>query len=112
MELDKKAVIESFIEEYIYLPSEDYPHLRHIFSKDEEDRHFILTCIGWNKRRFAYYNVFHFELREDGVIIVHENRTDNTLDEWFEDRGIAPETLKAAWSIEMKEETLGIKIFD
>ncbi|MEM0991495.1 MAG: element excision factor XisI family protein [Bacteroidota bacterium] len=101
--LDKKAILENFIQEYIYLPNEDFPHLRQVFSKDTEEKHFILTCTGWNGELHTHYTVFHFELQNNGIILVHENRTDNTLDDWFEEHGISSDTLIAAWGLEPEE---------
>ncbi|MEM9887692.1 MAG: element excision factor XisI family protein [Bacteroidota bacterium] len=102
--IDKREVIKNFLLEYQDLPNEDYPHLRNILSMDETECHFILSCLGWNDGLFTYYTVFHFELQESGRIIVHENRTDNPLDEWFEANGVPSDILLAAWNLEPEEE--------
>ena len=59
---------------------------------DYENNHFQLLNVGWQKGKYYFYPVFHFDIR-DGKVWLQENRTDILIAQELVDRGIPKEDI-------------------
>lgn len=85
----RRDLIKTFLEERQGFPNEDHPHLRDILSMDQEKNHFLLSTVGWDQAEFVCELFFYIELEDDGIILIHENKTDVLVDDFFIENGIS-----------------------
>ncbi|NJK82985.1 MAG: hypothetical protein HC912_03360 [Saprospiraceae bacterium] len=93
---ERKAIIKAILQEARYFPNSYCPHLFDIITSDEQEQHFILTRLGWENGVHEYSVLFHIELKLDGTIWVHENKTDVPIEQYLMEKGIPYEAIKAA----------------
>lgn len=56
---------------------------------DKEKRHYQLLYVGNDSRNRYFFHVrIHFHLREDGVICVYENRTEEEIGDTLMEQGV------------------------
>ena len=67
-----------------------------------DQNRFLVICSGWRQDKNEYMLVYDVQVREDGLVIIHADRTDNDLADYLIDGGIpqllvvkgyAPDTL-------------------
>lgn len=98
--LEKQQLIRTLLEDFISLPSEDYPHLQELLIVDEAQQHFVLFTLGWHQQTYSHTTTFHIELTKEGTIHIHENNTDVPIEVHLVEQGIHEEEIKIARSIE------------
>jgi hypothetical protein len=59
---------------------------------DNENDHYLLLDIGWQKSHRVHDCIFHFDIK-DGKIWLQENNTDLEIDEDLEEMGISKDEL-------------------
>ena len=63
--------------------------LDNVVIADKEKRHYQLLHVGNDSRNRYFFHVrIHFHLREDGVICVYENRTEEEIGDTLMEQGV------------------------
>jgi hypothetical protein len=56
---------------------------------DKENHHYQLLFVGLDSRNSYFFRVrLHFSIREDGVICIFENRTEEEVGDWLIAQGV------------------------
>lgn len=56
---------------------------------DKVNRHYQLLYVGNDSRNRYFFHVrIHFHLREDGIICVYENRTEEEIGDYLMEKGV------------------------
>lgn len=83
MEKIKKyqTIAEKILKERVAFPNKQFPDLKDMLIIDEQKSHFVLMSAGWDNQEYVHQVLFHLEVKLDGKIWIHENRTDLPIDE-------------------------------
>ncbi len=83
MEKIKKyqTIVEKILKERVAFPNKQFPNLKDMLIIDEKKSHFVLMSVGWDNQEYIHQVLFHLEVKLDGKIWIHENRTDLPIDE-------------------------------
>ncbi|MEM0991493.1 MAG: element excision factor XisI family protein [Bacteroidota bacterium] len=69
---------------------------------DQDEQHYVLSELGWHQGTFRYLTLYHFELKTNGQIWIHENRTDADISDYFWEMGLPHSDLFFSQSLEAK----------
>lgn len=58
------------------------------FIIDKLEQNFLLITFGWIKKEYQYFTIFHLELKGNGQIWIHENRSDVQIEDELVNCGI------------------------
>ncbi|MEZ4825484.1 MAG: XisI protein [Bacteroidia bacterium] len=87
----QNAII-SLIEDYAAIKPANMPDVTHEILADRDRNHFALVRLGWNKEKFVYHCVMHFDIIE-GKVWLQQNWTDQNLAEELIEKGVAREDI-------------------
>ena len=88
-----KTIIDSVLKNHNGFPSRDFPLLQNQIVIDLEKKHFIQLTYGWNGYNYLHYVTFHIELKDDGKVWIHQNRTDVNIEDELIAMGIPKDYL-------------------
>lgn len=100
-----KNIVKSVLNNHLGFPTRDYPYLQDQLIIDPIEQHFIQIVYGWKNYDYVHHVVFHIEVKEDGKVWIHENRTDVNIEEELMEMGISEDWMVYAM-IEPTEEVL------
>ena len=83
-----QKIVEQVLRKHIQLPSSQFPAIQDILIIDSDKRHFIVLSMGWNDQKYIHQVAFHIEVKSNGQVWIHENRTDVLIDEELINEGI------------------------
>lgn len=84
-----QKIIEKVLNNHVLLPSSQFPDIQDLLLIDRDKWHFIQLTVGWNNQDYIHQIAFHVEVKSDGKVWIHENRTDILIDEELINEGIA-----------------------
>jgi XisI protein len=87
----QKALMQ-ILNYYAGIKSPFMPDVENNVIADTKNHHYQLQRMGWYQNSHVHYTVFHFEIRNN-KILVHENRTDVNIDAELIDAGISPKDI-------------------
>ena len=85
-------ILTDFLEEYSKIAYPNAPLLESQVISDTQRNHYELVNVGWHKGQFIHEVVFHFDIKDDKIII-QQNWTDIKLSKELVKRGVAFEDI-------------------
>jgi hypothetical protein len=82
-----KAILSDFVEELAQAPFSVQLGLENQAITDTIHNHFQVITLGWDKDKFVFDIILHFDIK-DGKVWIQQNWTDLLLDEELQKRGI------------------------
>ena len=82
-----QKILLSFLEDYSKITYANAPNLEQQILVDTKRNHFQLVSIGWQKSKFIYDVVFHFDIK-NGQVWIQQNWTDVKLRQELVERGV------------------------
>lgn len=101
--LDIKKIVKDTLQGFVGLPNKMYPYLRELLLVDDQQQHFVLFTMGWNKKRYVHQTTFHLEVKATGEIWIHQNNTDVPVEHILIEKGISKAQIKISRSLAEKE---------
>jgi broad-specificity NMP kinase len=94
MEKIKKyqQILTDFLEEYSKVSYANAPELEQQVIADTKRNHYELVNVGWHKGQFVHDVVFHFDIKNNKVVIL-QNWTDIKLKNELVSRGVNSEDI-------------------
>lgn len=82
-----QRILSEFVEEFANAPFSVQPQLENQAITDTVHNHFQVVTLGWDKGKFVFDIVMHFDIK-DGKIWIQQNWTDILLDDELIKRGV------------------------
>ncbi|MDZ7934889.1 MAG: XisI protein [Emticicia sp.] len=89
-------IIVDFLEEYSKVSYPNAPTLEQQVIVDTKRNHFELVSVGWHKEQFIHEVVFHFDIK-DNKIIIQQNWTDIKISQELVRRGVEADDIKVGF---------------
>lgn len=83
-----KKIVQTLLTKYSTYTDKDEPYLQTVLLNDEKKNAFILITMGWQKYDYVHFVGFHLDIKSDGKIWIHENRTDIAIEEELMKNGV------------------------
>ena len=91
------AAIVAELEYQASIPIANRPDTQRHIVVDAERRRYVLFNLGWDGDDYVHGLLFHLELKEDGMIWLHANKTDTQIGQNLVARGIDPQHIEISW---------------
>lgn len=101
--LNVKEIVKDTLQGFVGLPNEMYPNLQELLIVDEQQQHFVLFTMGWDKKRYVHQTTFHIEVKATGAVWIHKNNTDVPVEYALIEKGIPKAQIKIGRSLVEKE---------
>ena len=82
-----QQILGDILKEYAQIKKSYKPDVKYQTLMDKEDNHYVLLSIGFDKQRFVYNTVFHFDII-NGKVWLQQNNTDVLIADELEERGV------------------------
>ena len=92
-----QKILLSFLEDYSKITYANAPNLEQQILVDTKRNHFQLVSVGWQKGKFIYDVVFHFDIKNEQIWI-QQNWTDIKLRQELVERGVENKDIFVAFS--------------
>jgi XisI protein len=92
-----QQILLSFLEDYSKITYANAPNLEQQVLVDTKRNHFQLVSVGWQKGKFIYDVVFHFDIK-NGQIWIQQNWTELKLRQELVERGVANQDIFVGFS--------------
>ncbi len=83
-----KTILQTEMEYRAAIKSSNIPSLKRRLIVNATQSEFIIIKMGWHKKEFRHYTVFHIEIKTNGQVWIYENNTDVNMIERLEQQGI------------------------
>lgn len=83
-----KKIITDLLNKYSTYTDKNEPHVQTNLFIDEQKNAFLLITMGWHDYDYTHFVDFHLELKSDGKIWIHENRTDVMVEDELVEQGV------------------------
>ena len=105
-----KEIVTKVLEGHLFLPSSQMPGIQDKLIINEDSSHFIQLTFGWNNEDYIHQTVFHLEVKLNGQVWVHENRSDILIDDELTNAGIATEDIILSLIEPYSDNTLDMQV--
>lgn len=70
-----KTILDSYLRTFLAVASNEENPLTTQLVIEESSNTYLVLSYGWLPDRFVHYVVFHFQIQENGIISLYQNRT-------------------------------------
>ena len=89
-----KKIVRETLTKHLGFPTRDFPNLQDILVVDAQEKHFLFLTVGWEKDEYVHDTVYHFEVRENGEVWIHQCNSTAEIDRELVEGGVAETDLK------------------